>query len=179
MKKTILMAFAAVIMIFTACINSTAGNEKAQKDAENDEAATEIPAGFAKYDKNGMSFIYPDKMHVGFEMSEGVKNVNIDNEDGSCKLAVTFNEGGPTERQLEESKVNYEAMLRALQETVTSSEVKDNVVIVRSNCEGVEKICFLVHQGGTKCLNAQFTFPTDSASVYNAYLEPIIKSMKK
>lgn len=178
MKKTILMAFAAVAMIFTACSNSTASNEKAQEGAEG-SAANEIPAGFAKYENNGMSFIYPDKMHVGFEMSEGVKNVNIDNEDGSCKLAVTFNEDGPTESQLEESKTNYEAMLKALQETVTSSEVKDNVVIVRSNCEGVEKICFLVHQGGTKCLNAQFTFPTDSASVYNAYLEPIIKSMKK
>lgn len=179
MKKTILMAFAAVAMIFTACSSSNASNEKAQEGAENNETATEIPAGYAKYDNNGMTFIYPDKMHVGFETSEVVKNVNIDNEDGSCKLAVTFNEDGPTESQLEESKSNYEAMLKALQETVTSSEVKDNVVIVRSNCDGVEKICFLVHQGGTKCLNAQFTFPTDSASVYNAYLEPIIKSMKK
>ena len=47
MKKTILMAFAAVAMIFTACSSSTASNEKAQEGAEG-SAANEIPAGFAK-----------------------------------------------------------------------------------------------------------------------------------
>lgn len=172
MKQLKFLLVLFLTMVIVACgSSSNAGNNKTERD-ENATTPAAID-GFEKYENAEMSFVYPSSMKITTENF----GFNAANADGSCKLSVTYNAGGPTLDQMEQTQKNYEGMLIAQGEKIESSELKDNNMIIRSTNEGRVKLSFIVKGEGTKCLSSQLNYPADSASVYDSYLEIIINSM--
>ena len=172
MKKIFLMAFAAVAMIVSSCGNSESKGEATQES--NAESAT-TSEKFEVYDNAEMTVSYPKGMKITYE---GLGGINAANGDGSCKFAATFNATGPTEDQMGIAQKNHEGMITAGGSEIESSNVDGKVMLIRSKKDAQIEVYFLVLGEGTKCISGNISYPADSASVYDANIDPIVKAMK-
>ena len=167
MKRSFLMAFVTVAMIIGSCGNSDS------KESNAEGVATS--AQFEIYDNAEMTVPYPKGMKITYK---GLGGINAANSDRSCKFSATFNATGPSEDQMGISQKNHEEMITACGLEIESSNVDGKVMLIRSKKDSLIEVYFLVLGEGTKCISGKFSYPADSASVYDASIDPIIKAMK-
>lgn len=172
MKKILWIALVAVAMFVTSCGNSESKGEATPEGGAENETTS---AKYEVYDNAEMTLSYPKGMKVTYE---GLGGMNAANSDGSCKFSATFNATGPTEDQLEMAQKNHEGMITAGGSEIESSNVDGKIMLIRSKKESQIEVYFLVLGEGTKCISGKISYPADSASVYDADIDPIVKAMK-
>lgn len=177
MKKVMFLAV-ATCLIFAACGNN-GGNTKENnenKEAEEPKVEVVIPADFLQYDCSGLTISYPNDLHVTWD---GDEMVNLSNEDGSVFIDATFTSWGDREIQLKETVKNFIGLFKNQGwEPVGEPEVKGCVATaLLKNDEEINNF-FIVSNGKDHTVSGSVKYNKEMASTYDAYVTPIIYSIK-
>lgn len=181
MKKAMFLAVAACL-IFAACGNNSGnngGNTKENndnKEVEEPKVEVVIPDNFTEYDCSGFTINYPNDLEVTWD---GDEMVNLSNDDGSVFIDATYSEWGSREIQLKKTVKDFIGLLENQGwEAVGEPEVKGCVgTALLKNDEGMNNF-FIVSNGKDHTVSGSVKYDKELAEVYDAYVKPIIYSIK-
>lgn len=178
MKKALLVAVATSLFFFAACGNNNGTTAEGKENKESKEQKEEVkaPDNFTQYDGPHFTMSYPNDMHSTFNSDE---TINYSNEDGSLKFDASFSGGGTQKNQLKEAGDNYVYMKQQQgAEVISAPVVKDNTMTVRLLEKGKINNFFVVSGEGSHSVSGSVVYPEDKASVFDAYVAPIVASIK-
>lgn len=178
MKKALLVAVATSLFFFAACGNNNGTTTEGKENKESKEQKEEVkaPDNFTQYDGPHFTMSYPNGMHSTFNSDE---TINYSNEEGSLKFDASFSESGTHKNQLKEAGENYVYMKQQQgAEVISAPVVKDNTMTVRLLEKGEINNFFVVSGEGSHSVSGSVKYPEDKASAFDAYVAPIIASIK-
>lgn len=165
MKKVVLMAFAACLILCAACKNG---------GSKEDDKPVVIPESFATYDGEKFSIQYPGEMVVTW--SSGFLNTQFD--DGKAKMDASFSSYAPTESQLKQYAQNLSMMLKNSGETCDDAVIKGKKMTLRSFTDDMIKQSFCVLSGDGTAVAGSLSYAKELADTWDGYLAPVMASIK-
>lgn len=190
MRKSILLCFAAVAMMFTACGNNTENNQtettasniEAEATANdntgneatntNDGAGQEYKA--AKFEGTHFTLDYPESFKVTYQ-STGTFNAK--SEDGKVKLDATYNDMGPTIDQLKEYANNYIGMMKNGGSTVEEPKIDGKNLTIKSVKDEIVNMHYVVLKEDEIGVTGSLKYPENKSSECEALLKNIMNSI--
>ena len=181
MKKAMFVAVAACL-IFAACGNNGGKNgvntkgDNDNKEVEEPKVEVVIPDNFTEYDCSGFTINYPNDLEVTWD---GDEMVNLSNDDGSVFIDATYSDWGTREINLKKSVNDFVSLFKNQGwEPIGDVAVNGNIGTCKlENSEEFNNF-FIVSNGKDHTVSGSVKYDKELAEAFEAYVTPIIYSIK-